>query len=203
MKQKITLILISTLILSGCASLITPRVQTDVVKLQSGAFSLDKSHARLLFKIRHLGLSTYVGRFNDFGATLEFDPKNMSAAKLSAVVDMSSVDINDKGLEEDLIGRSWFRVAEFPQAVFESTRVTPISDSEFEFTGYLDWRGIRKEITIKGRFDGGAHNMLTGKYTLGFSAIGQFLRSDFGMSKYVPLVADEVVIEVYAELLKN
>ena len=65
----------------------------------------------MLFKIRHLGLSTYVGRFNDFDATLEFDPNNMSAAKLSAVVDMSSVDINDQEIEVEA-GTSIIQAAE-------------------------------------------------------------------------------------------
>lgn len=206
MKKQITLIVISTLsvcLLSACVSLITPKVEADLIELKSGAYSLDKSHARLLFKIRHLGLSTYVGRFNDFDATLEFDPNNMSAAKLSAVVDMSSVDINDQGLAEDLLGRSWFRVAEYPQAVFESTSVIPVSSSEFKFTGNLNWRGVSKEISINAKFEGGASNILTGKYTLGFSTVGKFQRSDFGMSKLIPLVGDEVTIETYAEFLKN
>lgn len=203
MKLKLLSIVFFTLSLSACVSLITPKVQADLVKLQSGAYSLDKTHGRLLFKIRHLGLSTYVGRFNDFDASLEFDPNDMSSAKLNAVIDMNSVDINDAGLEKDLLGYSWLRVAEFPQATFESTSVSPISESEFEFTGNLNWRGVIKEMTIKANFEGGANNILTGKYTLGFSAKGSFLRSDFEMKKYIPLVGDEVVIETYAEFLKN
>ena len=135
LKLNILLAIFSVLLLSACVSLITPKVQPNLVQFKSGGYSLDKTHARLLFKIRHLGLSTYVGRFNDFDASLQFDPSDMSSAKLTDVIDMGSVDINDAGLEKDLIGRSWFRVSEFPQASFESTRVTTISDSEFEFTG--------------------------------------------------------------------
>jgi len=101
------------------------------------------------------------------------------------------------------MGRSWFRQSEFPQAAFESTSVNPISDTEFEFTGILSWRGVRKPITVAATFHGGANNILSGKYTLGFSAKGSFLRSDFGMDKYVPLVGDEIALEAYAEFLKN
>ena len=203
MKKIILLTLLTSGLLSACVSLITPKVETDVVKLKAGQYSLDSSHATLLFKVQHLGLSTYVGRFNQFDASLEFDPQNIAAARLSAIIEIDSLDINDRDLKDDLMGRAWFRQAEFPQAKFVSRSVRPISDTEFEFSGVLDWRGEQKPISVTEIFHGGASNILTGKYTLGFSAKGAFSRSDFGMGKFVPLVGDEVTIEAYAEFLKN
>jgi len=203
MKKIMGITLLSCALLSACVSLITPKVQPDVAKLKAGEYSLDSTHARLLFKVQHLGLSTYVGRFNDFDASLEFDPSNIAAARLSAIIEIASLDINDDDLESDLMGRSWFRQSEFPQARFESTSVRPINDTEFEFTGLLDWRGEQNEIIVSANFHGGANNILSGKYTLGFSAKGSFLRSDFGMDKFIPLVGDQITIETYAEFLKN
>lgn len=200
---KFILGLLLVLILGGCVSLITPKVEDEFIELKAGSYQLDKSHARLLFKIRHLGLSTYVGRFNEFDATLEFDPNDMASASLSTIIDMRSLDINDESLEEDLLGRSWLNVEKYPQATFNSTQVTPLSDSEFKFTGMLNWRGHSKPITINAIFEGGANNILSGKYTLGFSADGNFLRSDFGLDKYIPLVGDQVIVETYAEFLKD
>lgn len=200
--KKFSLLIIA-LLLSGCVSLITPKVEADLVKLKAGQYSLDKTHGTLLFKVQHLGLSSYVGRFNSFDANLEFDPDNIQAAKLSAVIEIDSLDINDPDLKDDLMGRSWFRQKDYPQASFTSTSVQPVSDSEFEFTGDLNWRGMVKPITVNATFHGGASNILTGKYTLGFSAKGSFSRTEFGMDKYVPLVGDEVTIEAYAEFLKN
>lgn len=196
-------VFVVVLLLSGCVSLLTPKVESELLKLKAGQYSLDKTHATLLFKVQHLGLSTYVGRFNSFDAALEFDPNNIQASKLSAVVDITSLDINDPSLKDDLMGRSWFRQKDFPQASFVSTKVKPISDSDFEFVGDLSWRGVVKPITVTATFHGGANNILTGKYTIGFSAQGSFLRSDFGMGQYVPLVGDEVTIETYAEFLRN
>jgi polyisoprenoid-binding protein YceI len=203
MKKIILLTLLCSGLLSACVSLITPTVEPDVVKLKAGQYSLDASHATLLFKIQHLGLSTYVGRFNQFDASLEFDPQNIAAARLSAIIEIDSLDINDSDLKDDLMGRAWFRQSEFPQAKFVSSTVRPISDTEFEFSGVLDWRGEQKPISVTATFHGGASNILTGKYTLGFSAKGAFSRSDFGMDKFVPLVGDQVTIEAYAEFLKN
>ncbi|MBX2848405.1 MAG: YceI family protein [Acidiferrobacterales bacterium] len=200
----ITLLMI---MLTGCASLvtplITPKVKTDIATLKAGQYSLDKSHATVLFKVQHLGLSTYVGRFNEFDATLEFDPQNIQAAKLEAIIEMASLDINDDDLEKDLMGRSWFDQKSYPQARFTTISVTPITDNSFTFTGELDWRGVKKPIDMTVTFNGGANNILTGKYTLGFSAKGSFKRAEFGMNDFIPLVGNEINIEAFAEFQKN
>jgi polyisoprenoid-binding protein YceI len=203
MNDRLIIVAIISVFLTACVSLITPKVEPEVLNLKAGQYSLDPTHATLLFKIQHLGLSTYIGRFNQFDASLEFDPNNITEARLSAIIEIGSLDINDADLKGDLMGRSWFHQVKYPQAVFESNAVNPISDTEFEFKGILNWRGVQKPITVSATFHGGANNILTGKYTLGFSAQGSFSRSDFGMDKYVPLVGDDVNIEAYAEFLKN
>ena len=188
---------------SGCVSLITPKVEKEVAKLKAGQYSLDKTHAAVLFKIQHLGLSTYVGRFNEVDATLDFDPNNSAQAKLNATIEIDSLDINDDGLKKDLMGGGWFNQSKYPQAKFTTLSVSPKSENELEFIGNLDWRGVVKPVTLLVTFHGGANNILTGKYTIGFSAKGSFLRSEFGMDKFTPLVGDEVQIEAFAEFLKN
>ncbi|QBF84790.1 polyisoprenoid-binding protein [Shewanella maritima] len=189
-------------LLSGCVSWVTPKVESELVELEQGEYQLDKNHAALLFKIGHLGLSTYVGRFNDFDASLSFDPNNMTQAKMQASVTIKSLDINNAELSETLMGDSWFDEQRYPQAVFTSTSVTPISDNQFNFNGELTLHGVTKPVSFAATFHGGADNWMTGKYTLGFSASGTIKRSDFDMGSYVPLIGDEVTLEIYAEFVK-
>jgi polyisoprenoid-binding protein YceI len=189
------------LILSSCVSWIAPSVKSELIELQAGEYQLDSQHAALIFKIQHLGLSTYVGRFNQFDAQLNFDPNNMANASLNAVVDITSVDINNAELAETLQNDTWFNSAVFPQASFTSHTVTVISDTRFNFSGDLTFRGVTKPATFTATFQGGADNWMTGKYTIGFSAVGQIKRSDFGMDSYIPIVGDDIDLEVYAEFL--
>jgi polyisoprenoid-binding protein YceI len=210
--QYIRMILISVILigLSGCISWVTPAVTPQLTELQAGEYTLDPNHAALLFKIQHLGLSTYVGRFNQFDARLSFDPNNMPAAQLEATVQIDSLDINNQKLEKNLQNSSWFDSEQFPQAYFKSQKVTPIDtintdpniNNQFEFHGLLTLHGVTKPVTFNATFHGGADNWMTGKYTLGFSAIGTIKRSDFGMSSYIPIVGDEIQLEIYAEFLK-
>jgi polyisoprenoid-binding protein YceI len=201
MQRLITTVL--CFMLCGCVALITPKVDTTLASLEAGDYALDKTHASLIFKVKHLGLSNYVGRFNQFDASLSFDPANVAAAKLSAVIDIDSLDINNPSLKKDLMDGTWFDQPRYPQARFSTVSVTPVSDNQFSFTGNLAWRGVEKPVTLLVTFHGGADNILTRKYTLGFSATGTFNRSDFGMDAYIPLVGDEVTIDADAEFLKN
>lgn len=201
--KRVILLTFALCSLTACVSLITPTVQSELSQLKSGEYALDKSHGSLLFKIQHLGLSTYVGRFNSFDASLEFDPENIADAKLNAIIDIDSLDINNPSLKTDLMDATWFNQSVYPQAKFSTLSVTPINQNSFQFTGNLDWRGVVKPISLQVTFHGGANNILSGKYTLGFSAAGVFKRSDFGMDAYIPLVGDEVSVEAEAEFLKN
>lgn len=195
------LAIVTALLVSSCVSWIAPSVKSELIELQAGEYQLDSQHAALIFKIQHLGLSTYVGRFNKFDAQLNFDPNNMANASLNAVVDINSVDINNAELAETLQNDTWFNSAVFPQASFTSHTVTVISDTRFNFSGDLTFRGVTKPATFTATFQGGADNWMTGKYTIGFSAVGQIKRSDFGMDSYIPIVGDDIDLEVYAEFL--
>lgn len=200
--KPVLLVILVALSLSSCVSWITPSVKSALIELQAGEYQLDDNHAALLFKVQHLGLSTYVGRFKKFDAQLNFDPKNMAAASLQAVVIINSIDINNADLSETLQSDTWFSSERHAQASFVSHTVTPISDTSFNFTGDLTLRGVTKPVTFKASFHGAADNWITGKYTLGFSAVGQIKRSDFGMDSYIPIVGDQIDLEIYAEFLK-
>ena len=198
----VVVIFLSTF-LTGCLSLITPSVKTEVAQLKKGQYQVDPSHTALLFKIEHLGLSTYVGRFNKVDASLDFDPDDLAATKLNAVVYTASVDVNNAELEETLNKRSWFHTTQYPQATFETLSVEVLSDSSFKFTGALTLRGVTEPVVLDAKFNGGANNFLTGRYTLGFSATTKIQRSKFGLDKYVGMVGDTVELEIYAEFLRQ
>lgn len=189
--------------LSGCAALLKPALETELTALRSGAYRLDPRHATVLFKVDHMGFSKFVGRFNEFDATLDFDADNIAASRLEAVIHMASVDVNNENFAATLRGPQWFDTERFPQAFFKTLRVETISGQHVDFAGELTFLGVVKPVTLRVRFNGGATNLLTYKYTIGFAASSLFKRSDFGLDKHVPMVGDDVEIEVHAEFIKD
>lgn len=198
-KCKIFIVLFSVLMLASCGYLIQPDIKSGMIQLQKGSYKIDPQHTSVLFKINHMGMSTFVGRFDQVDASLEFDPHNIAGAKLSAVINIASIDVNNKELEESLRGASWFDAAKFPQAFFTTTSVQLIDEKHARFNGPLTLHGVTRPISIDVVFNGGGNNLLTGHYTLGFSAASTFKRSVFGIDYLIPAVADDVDIEVFAE----
>lgn len=196
---RLLIILICTFLCS--CSLLTPKINTELTQLRSGQYRLDPNHMSLQFKVSHLGLSTYVGRFNQVDASLDFTPDNMAQAQLQARININSIDTNNSTLDATLCS-SWFDCNRYPEAFFESTDITA-EGSGFRFQGDLTLNGVTQRINLYGEFLGGAVNRLNGRYTLGFKADGVIKRSNFGIDNYLTLVGDEVTLEVHAEFLRQ
>ena len=189
-----------TLALAACGSLVPANNQsTDTAALEAGAYKLDPEHSTILFKVSHLGFSTYVGRFNRMEGALRFDPEDPAASQLGVTIDTASADTPSGELNEILQGRDWFDVERFPTARFESTAVSVTGADTGTVTGNLTLRGITKPVTLDVTFRGGANNLLTGAFTLGFEASGVLKRTEFGMGSLVPAIGNEVTLEIHAE----
>jgi polyisoprenoid-binding protein YceI len=202
------LLIFVALSLGSCANLasrvLPSNNQTvDATKLRPGAYVLSKDHAALLFEVNHLGFSGYIGRFNTFSGTLDFDPARPGEARLDVVIDTASVDTNNAVLEDKLREASFFDVTKFPTARFVSTRVAVTSATTGKVTGDLTLRDITKPVTLDVTFNGGAQNAFSGKYTLGFSGTAKFSRAEFGLNAWAPAVGDEVTLTLRAEFEKN
>ena len=190
---------LALLLASGCTSLVRPNYETTLSELRNGDYTLDPDHAYLLFKVPHLGLSKVIGRFDEVDATLDFDPDDIAALRLDGVVSVASIDLDDEGLERRLLGSDWLDAEGFPEARFTTTSVAAGEAESFDVTGDFTLRGVTLPLTLTARFGGGADNLLTGRYTLGFEAQGTLSRSAYGVDGLAALVGDTIEIEIHAE----
>jgi len=196
-------ILFFSTVLTACAAIVRPNYETEIGNLRPGNYTLDPQHAFVLFRVDHLGLSKVIGRFNDVAANLAFDPNDLAAMQLDGLIDTASIDLGDPEFESQLRGADWLASEQFPQARFTTAEVVVLDDGELQIQGELTLRGVSQAITLQARFNGGADNILTGKYTLGFSANTTVSRKAFGMDGFAALVGDAIDIEIEAEFQKQ
>lgn len=175
----------------------------------AGVYTLDKSHASLVFAADHLGFSNYVGQFTRFDATLTIDPAAPEAATLTATVDPTSLTIPSppEGFVETLLGADWFNTAAFPEITFTSTQIVQTGPSDAEVTGNLTFLGATLPVTFSARFNGAypGYPPYDPGARAGFHASGSLSRSAFGMTYGLPPegstmgVGDEVKFWIDAE----
>ena len=164
-------------------------VATDV---PAGAYTLDKAHASLIFRVNHLGFSNYTARFRHFDAQLQFDPANLAASQVTVTVDPASLetDYPDPAaldFNAQLRGEQWLNTAQFAQMTFRSTSVDLTSPNTVRINGELTLRGVTRPMTLDATFNGGyAGHPMDPHARIGFSAHGALKRSEFGMGYGVP-----------------
>lgn len=203
MKRTLLMCLIAPILAAGCASLVTPDIDTSTSALKPGTFALDETHAALTFKIDHLGFSNYVGRFEVFSANLDLDEQDPEAARVDAVIDMTSLDIANDDFADTLMS-DWFDADSFPKARFTSTEVSVTGDNRGQVAGELTLRGITQPVTLDVTFNGGARDLIRGNaYIVGFSASGKIDRTDFGINNLSGVITNEVEINIEAEFIRQ
>jgi hypothetical protein len=90
----------------------------------AGAYTVDKLHTSLIFRVSHLGFSTYTGRFTRLDADLQFDPANLAASRVNVTIDPRSIEADNapSGFLQTLAGPSCWK-----PATTAATPATPTS----------------------------------------------------------------------------
>lgn len=174
----------------------------------AGAYTLDKPHASIIFRVDHLGFSHFTGRLSQFDVKLQFDPVHPARSHVEATIDPLSLasDNPPKGFLDQLHGPEWLDAAKFPAITFRSTRIDPTGTNRARITGDFTLHGVTKPVVLTATFNGGYPGMALDPHArIGFSAHGVFKRSAFGMGAWVPKpgskfgVGDDIDVTIEAE----
>jgi polyisoprenoid-binding protein YceI len=178
------------------------------IDVPAGAYTLDKAHSSLVFRVNHLGFSNYTARFRSFDAQLQFDPNNLPSSSVTVSVDPKTLDVENPpaGFLDALIGKDWLDTAQFPELTLRSTSIESNAPNTMKITGDLTLHGVTKPIVLDATLNGGyAGHPMDPHARIGFSAHGTFKRSEFGMSYGVPApgttmgVGDDVHVVIETE----
>ncbi len=192
------------------AAMAAPGVtSTKPADLPAGHYVLDKTHASVVAKLSHMGFSNYQFRFTKVDAHFDYDPKNPAASKISVTIDPASIDTSTGPdafgvkFNQELAGDGWLEANKFPTATFVSTKVEPGAAQTGKVYGDFTLHGVTKPIVLDVTFNGVGSGFVPGSVKTGFSASTTIKRSEFGVSKYVPLVGDDVQLNIEVEFDKK
>jgi polyisoprenoid-binding protein YceI len=176
-----------------------PAQPAAAAEVRSGDYVLDASHGKVTWSIDHLGFSTYVGQFTGVDARLKLDGSNPAASVLQASVKADSVGTLNKALDDHLKSPDFLDAAKFPTASFRSTGVRLTGPRTADIAGELTLHGVTKPVTIQATFNKAGVNPVDQKYSVGFDGRAVIRRSDFGIETYLPVLGDEVTLNIEAE----
>ena len=174
--------------------MLTPRLAQAADK-----YEFDKGHTYIGFAISHIGLSTTYGAFRDFDGTLIIDEAAPEKSSVDVTIKVASVDTLHAKRDEHLRGKDFFNVEQFPAMTFKSTQIKSTGKTTARMRGDLTMLGVTKPVTLEVTLNAKKEHPMSKKMTVGFEAQGKLKRSDFGLSKGIPAVGDEVTLTISTE----
>ena len=146
----------------------------------AGTWSVDPVHSTVGFSVKHLGIATVRGKFEDFEGTLEIG-ENDESARAYGTVQGVSINTGDAGRDEHLRSADFFGVEQNPELRFESTGVEQLDEDTFEIAGDLTMNGVTKPITLTAEVQG-TETDPWGNERVALEVTGQLNRGDWNMT---------------------
>lgn len=84
-------------------------------------WNVDNLHSEVLFKVKHLVISTVTGSFKSFSGQAVTEGEDLENASIAFNVDVDSVDTGQPGRDEHLKNADFFEAEKYPQFNFVST----------------------------------------------------------------------------------
>lgn len=165
-------------------------------------FKVDAVHSSIGFRIKHLHVAYFYGRFNDVFGTFDFDQANPANTVLDIHVRAASIDTHNGMRDRHLKSDEFFDVGRFKEIAFRSTRVNRLDEHRFSIAGDLTLHGVTRPLTVTVTRTGTGPGT-QGEQRSGFETEFEIQRSDFGMNAMPNLLGDDVKLTVSIEGVKE
>jgi polyisoprenoid-binding protein YceI len=152
-------------------------IETRDLTIPAGTWTIDPSHSRVEFSIRHMGIASIRGSFTDFDAVLEGGDE----PRIAGAIRVASVDTRDEARDGHLQSPEFFDAERYGEITFASTRF----EGE-KVVGDLTIRGVTREVELDARVTGAGTDPW-GNERLGIELEGEIDRHEFGVSWNTPL----------------
>lgn len=188
----------STLATSLLASSLFAALAPNTALADDYKVDVKGAHAFVQFKIKHLGYSWLLGRFNTFDGDFSYDDKSPNSAKINIEIDTKSIDSNHAERDKHLKGKDFLNVNSFPKATFVSNNIKFSDDESAIVTGEFTLKGVTKTISFPIVKIGEGQDPWGG-YRAGFSGTTNFKLADYGITYDLGPASTQVEMSLHIE----
>jgi len=160
------------------------------IRTFAATYAFDSKRADVNFTY-YVGFLSQSGRFTELDGLFQFDERAPERGSISAVIKTTSLTAH--AWESELKGSMFFNVAVFPEIRFRSRSAKLAAGDGAEFIGDLTMNGVTQPVALLAILKNRSH----------VSATGHIKRSAFNMTALSFLVADEIDIQIEAELVEK
>lgn len=173
----------------------------------AGKWAVDAAHTNVNFAIRHMGISTIRGRFNDVAGTIVADAAHPEKNSVEVTIQTASIDTGVKLRDDHVRSADFLDVEKYPTMTFRSKRVEKRKDG-FVAHGTLTLHGTAREVSLPFRVAGPVKDQHTGS-RFGVETKLRLNRQDYGLKYHQVLdngalaLANDVDITISLEAVPD
>lgn len=171
-------------------------------------WAVDPAHTEIVFKVKHMMISTVSGKFDQYEAQLTTNGEGLTDASLSFSAEVSSINTGNADRDAHLKSADFFNAETFGKISFASTSITSNGGDDYTINGDLTIKNVTKPIQLKAEYSG-VHTDPWGNQKVGLSVTGKLNRKDFDLGWNAALetggvlVSEEVKLAVEAQFVKQ
>jgi len=181
---------------------------SDESRAEAVSYAIDPDHSQVLFKVKHMGISTVTGRFDLMEGAYTFDDKEIGNSSVETTIQTASVNTNKQKRDDHLKSPDFLNVDKYPTITFKSKEVKKGDGDDFTIVGDLTINGVTKQVELDAEYGGKAVDPMGNERTA-FTAETKIDRKDYGLTWNKTLdtgglvVGDEVKIELEVEGIRK
>lgn len=176
--------------------------------MQKTTWKIDPTHSEVIFKAKHLMITTVTGQFKSFNLDVETAGDDFTKAnKIAFTAEVDSISTNNEQRDGHLKSPDFFDAANHPQLIFEGLKMEG-SGSDYKLHGNLTMRGTTKPVVLNVEYAGIVTDPY-GQTKAGFTVDGKVSRKEFGLTWDAVteagsiVVSDEIKIHAEVQLVKQ
>jgi len=171
-------------------------------------YQIDPLHSEIVFKVKHLMISTVTGNFNSFDASMQTDADDFENAAISFSAQTNSISTNNEQRDGHLKSADFFDAEKYPEIKFVSTSFKKKNDEQYSLVGNLTIKDQTHSVELAAEY-GGTMTDFYGQTKVGFEVSGKISRSQFGLTWSAVteaggiVVSDEIKLQLAVQFIKQ
>lgn len=158
--------------------------------VRADLYQINPQLSTIVLNWQMIGRGTYHARISGVNGRLTFSPSDDTRDTLQAAMPINRLDAHHRLLTLALKSRTFFDAAQYPDAVFSSSRLVALGEGRYRVFGSLQIKNQRRPLILY------AQQSSVSAQRLRLSAQTTVSRSDFGMGQYPLLVSDRIGVEI-------
>ena len=165
-------------------------------------YTLEPEHSWVQFELHHFGTSTIRGRFGPAAGRVVLD-REARRGEVSVTMATGTLSTGTSVFDARIRASDLLATNEYPTAWFVARDLRFEGDMLAEVRGEFTLRGTSRTMSLHAERFGCYESERFRREVCGGDFVGEFRRSDFGMSFGLPFVGDAVTLRVQVEAVRD